>query len=324
MPHVPSSQSAARKTLSPRMAADRASNAITSREPVQPCSTCCDLPALYQGTMTPVHSPYTPLNPNTTFSPRPRSKSVSYAVWCPDLARAHVTVARGVHFTSMGHSVQRPSPSSSSRAGKPRKRLELLPEEALYLMEKGALFCWKATSRDDDVDDDDDDGPGEDEDEDEGVEWDSASQGAPMSVQQAYAEMIGRQDLTLERYQVCEPSSPFVSSLAQKPSCYGPSLPPSKKKTFSYLRRLGYIVTRARPPSPAYPVPASYPVQQQQSTASSSIFRRVLVAFFSPIRRFLDWLVRPSTTWWRPLVHRRWLHHNMDYRTHGRHSIVAA
>jgi tRNA-splicing endonuclease subunit Sen54 len=140
-----------------------------------------------------------------------------------------VTVARGVHFTSMGHSVQRPSPSSSSRAGKPRKRLELLPEEALYLMEKGALFCWKVTSRDDDVDDHDD-GPGEDED--EGVEWDSASQGAPMSVQQAYAEMIGRQDLTLERYQVCEPSSPFASSLAQKPSCYGPSLPPSKKKDF--------------------------------------------------------------------------------------------
>lgn len=232
-----------------------------------------------------------------------------------------MTVARGVHFTSMGHSVQRPSPSLSSRAGKPRKRLELLPEEALYLMEKGALFCWKATSRDDDVDGEDG-GPGEDED--EGVEWDSASQGAPMSVQQAYVEMIGRQDLTLERYQVCEPSSPFASSLAQKPSCYGPSLPPSKKKTFSYLRRLGYIVTRARPPSPAYPVPASYPVPQQQSTASSSIFRRVLVAFFSPIHRFLDCLVRPSTTWWGPLVHRRWLHHNMDYRTHGRHSIVAA
>ncbi len=47
--------------------------------------------------------------------PHARSKSVSYAVWYPDLARAHVTVARGVHFTSMGHSVQRPSPSSPSR-----------------------------------------------------------------------------------------------------------------------------------------------------------------------------------------------------------------
>jgi len=113
------------------------------------------------------------------------SKSVSYAVWYPDLARAHVTVARGVHFTSMGHSVQRPSTVSM----KVQKRLELLPEEALYLIEKGALFCWKAH-----------DSPDED------AGRDSASQGAPMSVQQAYAEMIGKQDVTLDRYHVkCMP-----------------------------------------------------------------------------------------------------------------------
>ena len=115
-----------------------------------------------------------------------RSKSVSYAVWYPDLARAHVTVARGVHFTSMGHSVQRPSKVSM----KAQKRLELLPGEALYLVEKGALFCWKASH----------DSPDED------AGWDSASQGAPMSVQQAYAEMIGTQDLSLDRYHVkCMP-----------------------------------------------------------------------------------------------------------------------
>jgi tRNA-splicing endonuclease subunit Sen54 len=93
----------------------------------------------------------------------------------------------------MGHSVQRPS---SSASGKPQKRLELLPEEVLYLVEKGALFCWKA-SRDHE--------PGED------AERDSASQGAPMSVQQAYAEMIGRQDLTLGRYQVSVPARPHAS-----------------------------------------------------------------------------------------------------------------
>ena len=120
-----------------------------------------------------------------------RSKSVSYAVWYPNLARAHVTVARGVHFTSMGHSAQRPAtPSSPSTASEkyPKKRLELLPEETLYLVEKGALFCWKASC---------DSGLGENV-----VDWDSSSQGAPMSVQQAYAEMIGTQDLTLDRYQV--------------------------------------------------------------------------------------------------------------------------
>jgi hypothetical protein len=87
----------------------------------------------------------------------------------------------------------------------------------------------------------------------------------------------------------------------------------SSAKTFAYLRRLGYIVTRAKPPSPAYPVPAAYPASQLSSTAS--IFRRIFHALCSPIRRFLSWLVRPSTSWWRPLMHRRWLHHNMDYRT---------
>jgi tRNA-splicing endonuclease subunit Sen54 len=73
---------------------------------------------------------------------------------------------------------------------KAQKRLELLPEEALYLVEKGALFCWRESH------------DGRDED----ASWDSASQGAPMSVQQAYAEMIGTQDLTLDRYHVkCMP-----------------------------------------------------------------------------------------------------------------------
>lgn len=111
----------------------------------------------------------------------------------------------------MGHSVQRPS---SSASGKPQKRLELLPEEALYLVEKGALFCWKASR----------DRPGED------VEWDSASQGSPMSVQQAYAEMIGRQDLTLDRYQVSA-SPPYLHSL--NPTTFQTGFPKSLFRTFA-------------------------------------------------------------------------------------------
>ncbi|KAI0259841.1 tRNA-splicing endonuclease subunit sen54 N-term-domain-containing protein [Gloeopeniophorella convolvens] len=192
------------------------------------------------------------------------SKSVSYAVWYPALARAHVTVARGVHFTSMGHSVQRPT----SLAGKAQKRLELLPEEALYLVEKGALFCWDAL----------------DTEASEDTEWDSTSQGAPMSVQQAFAEMIGTEDLTLDRYH-----------------------------TFAYLRRLGYIVTRAKPPSPAYPISATRASSQLRPRPSTSIFCRVFSALFSPFRRLLSWLVQPSTSSWHPLSHRRWLHHNMDH-----------
>jgi len=68
------------------------------------------------------------------------------------------------------------------------KRLELLPEEALYLVERGALFCWKEhdliaknTQQGSSLED---------------------VEGSPMSVQQSYAEMIGKEDLTLERYQV--------------------------------------------------------------------------------------------------------------------------
>ena len=98
-------------------------------------------------------------------------------------------------------------------------------------MEKGALFCWKASRGPED-----NDAPGEDENGDKDVEWDSASQGAPMSVQQAYAEMIGREALTLDRYQVCEPSYYliliFVLHLARIKNIstiFEPVLPPSWK-----------------------------------------------------------------------------------------------
>jgi tRNA-splicing endonuclease subunit Sen54 len=65
------------------------------------------------------------------------------------------------------------------------KRLELLPEEALYLVERGTLFCTKKSS---------------------GLKWNVPGsedvEGVPMSVQQAFAEMIGTEDLSLEKYQV--------------------------------------------------------------------------------------------------------------------------
>lgn len=67
-----------------------------------------------------------------------------------------------------------------------QKRLELLPEETLYLVEKGALQCWRAVE---------DFEPRE-------TELDGAMFGAPMSVQEAFSEMIGKEGMTLERYQV--------------------------------------------------------------------------------------------------------------------------
>ena len=112
------------------------------------------------------------------------SKSISYAVWYPVIARAHVTSNRGIHFASMGHSVARTSLGEDVNK-KVQKRLELLPEEALYLVERGTMLCWKAS------------------------ELPLAStpgledmEGIPMTVEEAFAEMIGKEGLTLEKYQV--------------------------------------------------------------------------------------------------------------------------
>ncbi|KAF4581565.1 tRNA-splicing endonuclease subunit sen54 [Pleurotus pulmonarius] len=167
------------------------------------------------------------------------SKAMSYAVWYPSIARAHVTLSRGIHFTSMGHSV----PRNEENEEKTTKRLELLPEEAIYMIERGALLCTKAG-------------------------------GAPMSAQQAFSEMLGTEDMTLERYQV-----------------------------YSYLKRLGYVVTRATPPSPFYPVT---PPSSSISTPLhyQSIFSRLTFHLRSLFSRF---------SWWRPLCINPWLRQHMNY-----------
>jgi tRNA-splicing endonuclease subunit sen54 N-term len=121
----------------------------------------------------------------------------------------HVTLARGNHITSLGHSVPRhvqvPADAgptndlhSAFTTEKIQRRLELLPEEALYLIERGAMFCWKEhelfsdaqASRKNALED---------------------MEGSPMSVQQAFVEMIGKEDLTLEKYQVTP--HPFFHTL---------------------------------------------------------------------------------------------------------------
>ena len=93
-------------------------------------------------------------------------------------------MARGIHFSNMGHSA--PRPVEENGVQKVQKRLELLPEEAIYLIERGCLFCWKQIDLD----------VGQ-------VPELNDVNGSPMSVQQAYAEMIGREGLTLENFQVC-------------------------------------------------------------------------------------------------------------------------
>ncbi|KAJ3500629.1 hypothetical protein NMY22_g19200 [Coprinellus aureogranulatus] len=119
---------------------------------------------------------------------------ISYGIWHPTLARTEVTVMKGIHFSSMGHSAPRVV-ADEHGVEKLQKRLELLPEEAIYLIERGSMFCWKES--------------------DLRIE---GTEGVPMTVQQAYSEMSGTEDLDLEKFQV-----------------------------YAYLKRLGYVVTRSPP-----------------------------------------------------------------------------
>ncbi|RXW15794.1 hypothetical protein EST38_g10062 [Candolleomyces aberdarensis] len=170
------------------------------------------------------------------------SKVISYGIWYPDLSRVEATVARGIHFPSMGHSAPR-SVMDEDGVEHLQKRLELLPEEAIYLIERGTMFCWKEL----------------------GIRLEGLG-GVPMTVQQAYSEMIGKEDLTLEKFQV-----------------------------YSYLKRLGYVVTRTRPPSEHYPIAAPFPL----NTPHTSILGH--------LRRFIEGLAASLVgvfnrfDWWHPL-----------------------
>jgi tRNA-splicing endonuclease subunit Sen54 len=90
--------------------------------------------------------------------------------------------ARGQHFRTMG---------KGERAG-----VRLLPEEALYLLERGSLdLRWEA-------DGGEHAGPAGAELEKEENAADDTDNGIPLSLQAAYAFLIGKRGLTLDRYVV--------------------------------------------------------------------------------------------------------------------------
>ncbi|GAA5895433.1 hypothetical protein JCM6882_006249 [Rhodosporidiobolus microsporus] len=130
------------------------------------------------------------------------SRAHNSFTWRPEIGRASCDsedglAAHGIHFGNVGH----------FHVG--RKRLELLPEEALYMVERGAVELWREYEGEEGA---------------EGAQ--AAKRRVPMSVQQAWDECLGQYDLTPERYQV-----------------------------YAFLRRLGYIVTRALPiPGTSRPV----------------------------------------------------------------------
>ncbi|KAF9242673.1 hypothetical protein BU15DRAFT_86849 [Melanogaster broomeanus] len=194
------------------------------------------------------------------------SKSISYGIWYPSID------PRGIHFSTMGHSVARAVPSermgdkmtaaqsSSVPASKLPKRLELLPEEALYLVERGALFCYKSISQEPSFLD--------------SPNPEMSSPGAPMSVQQAFAEMIGREGMTLERYQV-----------------------------YAYLKRLGFVLMRAEPPTPEYPVaPPTSPRSSWSLNQPQTILHKLVMLFSRFALKVLSvFNVSRRRDWWKHL-----------------------
>lgn len=134
-------------------------------------------------------------------STRYDSKNMSHAIWCPrSCPNPQVKVTRGQAFLTMGHTI-RPSPAQvqahiqlkTQLKGKGKaedvpslkSNVELLPEEALYLLERGSLQIWK----------------GDDE-----IEFDDEQQVFPgmteITAMEAFARLIGTDGLSLERYQV--------------------------------------------------------------------------------------------------------------------------
>ncbi|KAJ3805661.1 hypothetical protein F5876DRAFT_91416 [Lentinula aff. lateritia] len=195
-------------------------------------------------------------------------KSISYGTWHPSLARVSVTVSRGVSIGTIGHSVPRATAMANGTV-KTQKRMELLPEEAIYLIERGSLMCWKESA----------------------VEYPNdgtfeSISGSPMTVQQAYTEMIGKEDLTMDRYQV-----------------------------YAYLKRLGYTVTRTKPPTAFYPVTASYSPSLLTLTSSSSFKSKIFALFSSWISTIFRTVFPDSFDWWRTLRIRRWLKVDKNYKT---------
>ncbi|KAE9399107.1 hypothetical protein BT96DRAFT_957369 [Gymnopus androsaceus JB14] len=185
------------------------------------------------------------------------NKGISYGTWHPSLARVSVTISRGTAMNTIGHSAPRETAMPNGTL-KIQKRLELLPEEAIYLIERGSLMCWKESTIDYPMD---------------GI-FESVT-GSPMTVQQAYTEMIGTEDLTIDRYQV-----------------------------YAYLKRLGYTVTRTKPPTPFYPTAAPYPPPKSSSSSSSTpIMQRIRSLFSSWISK----LFSKPFDWWKPLRISGWL-----------------
>lgn len=245
------------------------------------------------------------------------SKTISYALWFPETGHAQVILARGAAFGSLGYSNMR-EPIDGSGATKEKgkgKSLELLPEEALYMVERGSMYCWRVARKGAKTADDVVSMPlplGGD------VPLEEIP-GTPMSVQEAFAEMIGgASGLTTEQYQVGVHFSwnLFSSSLGSH------NVRNTKKtlpKVYAYLKRLGYTVTRTRKPPGVelYPLPgenADTLTRVSTSRSPAKGLGGLMASFFQWIKSLFLWIplvsigrrklgTNGSGPWSQPLVY---------------------
>mgnify|MGYP004716265073 CR=1 FL=1 len=119
------------------------------------------------------------------------SKAVSHAILTPDSIYPKMLITRGLLLDSMGISVR----YKDTAAGRSRTYIELLPEEALYLLERGTLQIWLGRLAGSPAELES--GRGDYCEEEYGVKG-----AVEMSVTEGFAAFIGAEGLTWERYQV--------------------------------------------------------------------------------------------------------------------------
>ncbi|WOO84720.1 putative tRNA-splicing endonuclease subunit sen54 [Vanrija pseudolonga] len=149
------------------------------------------------------------------------SKSLSHAVVTPSSPFPQLIVSRGHVLDSVGITVRRSV--TQGEHTKTVSRVELLPEEAMYMAERGTLQIWNG--RDPETEEDRQQGVGEWCDKEFGVKG-----AVEMSVMEVFGAFMGKEALTWQRYQA-----------------------------YTVLKRLGYTVQRTRAFIPEHFLPQQEP-----------------------------------------------------------------
>ncbi|WWD08997.1 hypothetical protein V865_007112 [Kwoniella europaea PYCC6329] len=165
------------------------------------------------------------------------SKSIAHAIITPSNPYPKMLITHGHLFDTIGMSIRYSTSTKDQEKGKSKgySQTELLPEEALYLLERGTLQIWVSKDL---TDEEKENGWGEWSEEEYGVKG-----AIEMSVMDGFGTFIGRDGLSWERYQA-----------------------------YAYLKRLGYTVQRTRRFIPDHFLfdPSPFSTLSKESTVDSN------------------------------------------------------